>query len=70
MREKHGKNPQSPQLFQLKLLSIKLTFLMWKIIIIIIIIITDEFNKYFTNIGADLANKIPNSLKQFHLILI
>ena len=28
MREKHGKNPQSPQLFQLKLLSIKLTFLM------------------------------------------
>ena len=25
----------------------------------------DEFNKFFTNIGTDLANKIPNASKQF-----
>ena len=27
--------------------------------------IADEFNKFFTNIGTDLANKIPNALKPF-----
>ena len=27
--------------------------------------IADEFNKLFTNIGTDLANKIPNASKQF-----
>ena len=25
----------------------------------------DEFNKFFTNIGTDLANKIPNASKRF-----
>ena len=49
--------PQNPQLFQLKLLSTKLTFLIQKI--------ADEFNKFFTNIGTDLANKIPNASKRF-----
>ena len=27
--------------------------------------IADEFNKFFTNIGTDLANKIPNASKRF-----
>ena len=27
--------------------------------------IADEFNKFFTNIGTDLANKIPNVAKAF-----
>ena len=27
--------------------------------------ITDEFNKFFTNIGTDLANKIPHASKSF-----
>ena len=27
--------------------------------------IADEFNKFFTNIGTDLANKIPNASKPF-----
>ena len=27
--------------------------------------IVDEFNKFFTNIGTDLANKIPNASKRF-----
>ena len=27
--------------------------------------IDDEFNKFFTNIGTDLANKIPNASKPF-----
>ena len=27
--------------------------------------IADEFNKFFTNNGTDLANKIPNASKQF-----
>ena len=27
--------------------------------------IVDEFNKFFSNIGIDLANKIPNASKQF-----
>ena len=27
--------------------------------------IADEFNKLFTNIGTDLANKIPNASKRF-----
>ena len=27
--------------------------------------IADEFNKFFTNIGTDLANKIPNASKLF-----
>ena len=27
--------------------------------------IADEFNKFFTNIGTDLANKIPNGSKPF-----
>ena len=27
--------------------------------------IADEFNKFFTNIGTDLANKIPNTSKPF-----
>ena len=49
---------QNPQLFQLKLLSTKLTFLMQKKI-------ADEFNKFFTNIGINLANKIPNVSKPF-----
>ena len=50
--------PQNPQLFQLKLLSTKLTFFDAKKI-------ADEFNKVFTNIGTDLANKIPNASKPF-----
>ena len=29
--------------------------------------IVDEFNKFFSNIGIDLANKIPNASKQFDL---
>ena len=31
--------------------------------------IADEFNKYFTNIGTDLANKIPNASKRFDLYI-
>ena len=27
--------------------------------------IADEFNKFFTSIGTDLANKISNALKRF-----
>ena len=27
--------------------------------------IADEFNKFFTNTGTDLANKIPNASKRF-----
>ena len=27
--------------------------------------IADEFNKFFTNIGTDLANNIPNASKRF-----
>ena len=27
--------------------------------------IADEFNKFFINIGTDLANKIPNASKRF-----
>ena len=27
--------------------------------------VADEFNKFFTNIGTDLANKIPNASKPF-----
>ena len=50
--------PRNPQLFQLKFLSTKLTFLIQKKI-------ADEFNKFFTNIGTDLANKIPNASKRF-----
>ena len=57
MKEYLQSAPQNPQLFQLKLLSIKLTFLIQKI--------ADEFNRFFTNIGTDLANKIPNAPKRF-----
>ena len=32
--------------------------------------IADEFNKFFTNIGADLANKIPNASKRFDFYII
>ena len=28
--------------------------------------ITDEFNKFFINIGTSLANKIPNASNLFH----
>ena len=49
--------PQNLQLFQLKLLSTKLTFLIQKL--------ADEFSKSFTNIGADLAKKISNAWKRF-----
>ena len=31
--------------------------------------IADEFNKFFTNIGADLANKIPNASKRFNFYI-
>ena len=31
--------------------------------------IADEFNKYFTNVGTDLANKIPNASKRFDLYI-
>ena len=65
MRKEHGvlwqrylkSAPQNPQLFQLKLLSTKRTFLMQKI--------ADEFNNFFTKIGTDLANKISNASKRF-----
>ena len=30
--------------------------------------IADEFNKFFTNIGTDLASKIPNALSHLSLI--
>ena len=50
--------PQNPQLFQLKLQSTKLTFLIQKKI-------ADEFNKFFTNIKTDLANRILNASKRF-----
>ena len=49
---------QNSQLSQLKLLSTKLTFLMKKI--------ADEFDKFSTNTGKDLANKIPNASKRFY----
>ena len=32
--------------------------------------IVDEFNKCFTNIGTDLANKIPNASKRFDFYII
>ena len=41
-----------------KILSRKRTFLMRQKI-------ADEFNNFFTNIGTDLENKIPNKSKSF-----
>ena len=51
--------PQNLQLFQLKLLSIKLTY------IFDTKNAADKFSKFFINIGIDQAIKIPNASKQF-----
>ena len=47
--------PQNPQVFQLITVNKTDIFGAKKM--------TDEFNNFFTNIGTDLANKIPNTSK-------